>query len=581
MLLNFFVVAWRNLRRNGLYSTVNISGLSIGIACSLLILLWVAEETAYNKFIPKYHRLHQVWVNAEFDGGISSWRSIPLPSYEALKTGHSDIVNTCVTGWGGDRLLTVGEKRIIKEGYFVSNEFLEMFEYPLLAGNAETVLDDPSSIVITQGLAEVLFGKEDPMGKFIKVDDKSLLKVTGVLQNILSNSSFEFEYLIPWKHRESIDPWTVRNKTNWGNYSFQVFIEVSDMTKNQVVEDGIKNMLIEHGEDDIPRSFFLHPMPKWRLYSNFENGIATGGMSDYVQLFTIIASFILVIACINFMNLATARSERRVREVGIRKSLGSSRGQLISQFIGESVFISSISYCIAVVLAFVCLKPYNMLVEKELFIDLTSGSFWLFSLAVILVTGVISGSYPALYLSSFDPIKTLKGSVFVGKRSVTPRKILVTLQFAFSIILMISTVVIYKQIELVKTREIGYQQENLITVETTETIDKNYQVLKNELLQSGIVEAVTRSNSPVNNVQSNNFLGWPGKPETLRVMFTTVACEYDYAKTMGIEMLMGRDFSEEFTSDTASIIINQAALDLMKLENPIGTQLDLWGSKKN
>ncbi|MFT7233189.1 MAG: putative ABC transport system permease protein, partial [Cyclobacteriaceae bacterium] len=401
MLLNFFVVAWRNLRRNGLYSTVNISGLSIGIACSLLILLWVAEETAYNKFIPKYHRLHQVWVNAEFDGGISSWRSIPLPSYEALKTGHSDIVNTCVTGWGGDRLLTVGEKRIIKEGYFVSNEFLEMFEYPLLAGNAETVLDDPSSIVITQGLAEVLFGKEDPMGKFIKVDDKSLLKVTGVLQNILSNSSFEFEYLIPWKHRESIDPWTVRNKTNWGNYSFQVFIEVSDMTKNQVVEDGIKNMLTEHGEDDIPRSFFLHPMPKWRLYSNFENGIATGGMSDYVQLFTIIASFILVIACINFMNLATARSERRVREVGIRKSLGSSRGQLISQFIGESVFISSISYCIAVVLAFVCLKPYNMLVEKELFIDLTSGSFWLFSLAVILVTGVISGSYPALYLSSF------------------------------------------------------------------------------------------------------------------------------------------------------------------------------------
>lgn len=580
MLQNFFVVAWRNLRRNGLYSTVNIAGLSIGIACSILILLWVADETSYDSFIPKNDRLHQVWANAQFDGSISSWRSIPLPSYEALKSGHSDIVNTCVTGWGGDRLLTVGEKRIIKPGYYASNEFLEMFEFPLLIGSAETALDDPSSIVITKDLATILFGNEDPLGQFIKVDDKSLLKVTGILENIPSNSSFEFEYLIPWKHRESIEPWVVSNKTNWGNYSFQVFIEISDKSKAIAVEEGIKNMLTENGQDDIPREFFLHPMPKWRLYSNFENGVATGGMSDYVQLFTIIAGFILVIACINFMNLATARSERRVREVGIRKSLGSTRQQLISQFIGESVFISSISYIIAVVLAFVCLKPYNLLVEKELFIDFTSSQFWLFSLAVIIITGVLSGSYPALYLSSFDPVKTLKGSVFIGKNSGTPRKVLVTLQFAFSIILMISTIVIYNQIELVKNQELGYNQENLITVETTESIEKNYKVLKNELLQSGTVEAVTKSNSPVNQIQSNNFLGWPGKPETLKVIFTTVACDYDYAKTMGIDMLMGRDFSEEYTTDTAAIIINKAALDLMKLEDPIGTQLDLWGGHK-
>ncbi len=580
MLQNFFVVAWRNLRRNGLYSTVNIAGLSIGIACSILILLWVADETSYDSFIPKNDRLHQVWANAQFDGSISSWRSIPLPSYEALKSGHSDIVNTCVTGWGGDRLLTVGEKRIIKPGYYASNEFLEMFEFPLLIGSAETALDDPSSIVITKDLATILFGNEDPLGQFIKVDDKSLLKVTGILENIPSNSSFEFEYLIPWKHRESIEPWVVSNKTNWGNYSFQVFIEISDKSKAIAVEEGIKNMLTENGQDDIPREFFLHPMPKWRLYSNFENGVATGGMSDYVQLFTIIAGFILVIACINFMNLATARSERRVREVGIRKSLGSTRQQLISQFIGESVFISSISYIIAVVLAFVCLKPYNLLVEKELFIDFTSSQFWLFSLAVIIITGVLSGSYPALYLSSFDPVKTLKGSVFIGKNSGTPRKVLVTLQFAFSIILMISTIVIYNQIELVKNQELGYNQENLITVETTESIEKNYKVLKNELLQSGTVEAVTKSNSPVNQIQSNNFLGWPGKPETLKVMFTTVACDYDYAKTMGINMLMGRDFSDEYTTDTAAIIINKAALDLMKLEDPIGTQLDLWGVHK-
>lgn len=580
MIRNFFVVAWRNLSRNRLYSMINISGLSIGIACSVLILLWVSDETSYDSFIPKAKRLHQVWVNAEFNNKINSWRSIPLPSYEALKTGHSDIVNTCVTGWGNDRLLTVGETRVIKEGYYASEEFLEMFEFPLQVGNPETVLDDPLSIVITENLAKVLFGDENPIGQIIKVDDKSSMSVTGILKNIPTNSSFEFDYIMPWKHRESINPWIQRNKTNWGNYSFQVFIELSSEEKAEVAEAGIKDMLTEKGQDDIPRNFFLHPMPKWRLHSNFENGVAKGGMSDYVQLFTIIAAFILIIACINFMNLATARSERRVREVGIRKSLGSNRKQLIYQFIGESVFLSTLSYLIALLIALLCLNPYNTLVEKELVIDPSSWQFWIFSFGVILITGVISGSYPALYLSSFDPVKTLKGAVFVGKNSGIPRKVLVTLQFAFAIILMISTVVIYNQIELVKNRQLGYEQENLITIETTDAIDKNYRVLKNELIQSGMVEAVTKSNSPINNIQSNNFLGWPGKPETLKVIFTTISTEYDYAKTMGIKMLMGRDFSREFSTDTSAIIINKAALDLMKLEEPIiGTKLDLWGEK--
>ncbi|MEP0368361.1 MAG: ABC transporter permease [Cyclobacteriaceae bacterium] len=581
MLRNFFVVTWRNLRRNGLYSTINIAGLSIGIACSILILLWVADETSYDTFIPKVNRLHQVWVNAEFDGKTNSWRSIPLPSYEALKNEHSDIVNTCVTGWGGDHLLTVGDTRIIKRGYFASKEFLQMFEYPLTVGSAETVMENPSSIVISERLGKVLFGDKNPLGEIVRVDDKSTLTVTGILKDIPTNSSFEFDYLIPWKHRESINPWVVRNKTNWGNYSFQVFVELSADDKALIVEEGIKDLITEKGQDDIPREFFLHPMPQWRLHSNFENGVATGGMSDYVQLFTIIAAFILVIACINFMNLATARSEKRVREVGIRKSLGSNRKQLISQFIGESVFISTLSYLLALLLAFACLKPFNALVEKALEIDPLSGQFWIFSVGVILITGVLSGSYPALYLSSFDPVKTLKGSVFTGKNSGTPRKVLVTLQFAFSIILMISTVVIYKQIELVKNREIGYAQENLIIVETTDAIEDNYEVLKNDLEQSGAVESVCISNSPINNIQSNNFLGWPGKPESLKVLFATISTQYDYAKTLGIKMLHGRDFSREFATDTAAIVINKTALDMMDLgDDPIGTQLDLWGAKR-
>lgn len=580
MLKNFIVVTIRNLGRNRLYSIINILGLAVGIACSLLIMLWVTDETSFDSFHPKADRLSQLWVNAEFDGKINSWNSVPLPTYEALKSAHSGIVNTVVADWGGEHLLTVGETRITQDGYWVSEEFLEMFEFPLVVGNAAEVLDDPSSIVISQTLAKSLFGEGDPMGQLIKVDDRSSLKVTGILKDVPQNSSFRFEYLMPWKQRELINPWVVENKTNWGNYSFQVFVELAAPDKHTEVEESIKNMLTEHGETEWPNELFLHPLLKWRLYSNFKDGVPTGGMSDYVQLFTVIAIFILVIACINFMNLSTARSEKRAREVGIRKSLGSGRGQLIAQFIGESVIISFIAYALAILIALLALPAYNDLVNKQLGLDFASPAFWIYSVLVILLTGIISGSYPALYLSGFSPVKTLKGSIKAGKSATTPRKVLVVLQFGFSILLMISTAVIFKQIELVKNRELGYDQENLITVENTADIAKNYQALKLELEQSGYVESVTRSNSAITNIESNNFLGWPGKLESQKVIFTTISTEYDYAKTMGIKVLMGRDFSKEFSTDTAAIVINKAALDLMGLEDPIGTQLDLWGGKR-
>ena len=579
MLKNFIKVAFRNLIKHRLYSVINISGLAIGILCSILILLWVSDETSYNSFIPKKDQLHQVWVDAEFDGGITSWSSVPLPTYEAMKTADAGIINSAVAGWGGTRLLSVDDTRVLKRGYFVSEEFLEMFEYPLIHGEAASVLDEPTSIVLTASMAKTLFGNEDPIGKIVKVDDSSLLTVTGILQDIPSNSSFEFEYLIPWKHREQINEWVLENKDNWGNYSFQIFVELNPALDYRNVEASISEMLTENGEDDMKRELFFHPLPRWRLHSNFENGVSTGGMSDYVQLFTVIAFFILIIACINFMNLATARSERRAKEVGIRKSVGSNRTELILQFIGESMVISLLSFIIALVAAYMILPLYNSLVDKQLFIDFTSANFWIYSFAVVFSTGIVSGSYPAFYLSSFKPATTLKGKVTLGKSASTPRKVLVTLQFGFAILLMIGTVVIYNQIELVKNRELGYNQNNLISMQITEELEQNYDVLKTELLQTASVESMTRSNSSITSINSNNFLGWPGKPEDLRVLFTTIATEYDYAKTMGIEVLEGRDFSRDFKSDTAAIVINKAALDLMDLEDPIGTQLDLWESK--
>jgi ABC-type antimicrobial peptide transport system permease subunit len=581
MFKNYFLVTIRSLFKNGFYSFINIAGLAIGITCSILILLWVSDELSFDKFLPKSDRLYQVWIRAKFDSKISAWKSVPLPTYEAMKTADSNIKNVTVTDWGDHHLLTVGENRFIKKGYFASERFFEMFEFPLKAGNAKQVLGDPRSVVITESMAKALFGNDDPINKVIRIDNENDLKVTGVLGDLPKNSTFQFDFVMPWKFREQINDWVRRNSTNWGNYSFQVFVELNDPSKHAVVERRVKMMLQEHGEKETKPEFFLYPMQRWRLFASFnDDGIEESGMNDYVQLFTLIAIFIIIIACINFMNLATARSERRAREVGIRKSVGSKRRELVLQFMGESTFIAFIAFCFAVLMAQLVLPYYNDMVEKQLFIDYTSATFWIFSLSLILITGFVSGSYPAFYLSSFQPVKVLKGKPTIGKSASLPRKILVTLQFGFSILLIIGTIVIYQQIQLVKGRALGYDQENLMSVKYNNELAKNYRPVKLDLLQCGVVEAVTKSNSSITDINSNNFLGWPGKPDDLRVIFTTIATEYDYTKTMGIKILEGRDFSEDFKSDTASLLVNKAGVDLMNLKDPIGTELDLWGGKR-
>ena len=580
MVKNYLLTALRNLSKHRIYSIINITGLAVGITSSLLILLWVNDELTFDKFIPKVDRIAQVWVNADFDSKINSWRSVPLPTYEAMKTADVHIVNSCVADWGSQHLLTVGDKKIMKKGYFVGGEFLTMFQFPMLYGDPNTALDDASSIVITEKIAKEYFGDEDPVNKLIRVDDNGELKVTGVLKDIPENSTFQFDCLLPYKYWRSVNPWVIRNETNWGNYSFQVFVELNDGKYLSDAENNIKSMISDHDDSDFHKEFMLYPMDRWHLYSSFDNGKEKGGMIDFVKLFSVIAIFILVIACINFMNLSTARSAGRAREVGIRKAMGSRKAHLVFQFITESMMITVTAYLIAILLTLLTLPLYNNLVQKKLAIDFTSPQFWIFSMALILLTGIISGSYPAFYLSSFQPVRVLKGKILEGKRASLPRKVLVIVQFAFSILLIAGTIVIYRQIQMVRDRELGYKQNNLIQVVQNDEMGKNYEVIKNELLRSGFVEGVTTSNSPVTEIHSNNFLGWPGKPDDLRVIFTTITTEYDYCKTMGIKILMGRDFSRDFKSDTSAILINKAALDLMNLKDPLGTQLDLWDSKR-
>lgn len=581
MFKNYALVTLRNLFKHRVYSFINIFGLAIGICCATLILLWVQDETSYDTFLPKNDRLYQVYQHQTYDGEINTQRSLPLPAYRALKNRDNQIVNTAVSDWGMNHLLTVENKPLTKRGFFVSREFLEMFRFPLLKGDASQVLDDPYSIVITQSMATTFFGNTDPVNRMIRFEDQYDLKVTGVLKDLPGNSSFEFEYLIPWSFREANDPYVKRNTENWGNNSFQVYAELRDPEEAAAVNASIERLIDEHEkQSSLKPRLFLHPLPDWRLHSEFENGVPVGGQSDYVKLFTIIAIFILVIACINFMNLATARSERRAREVGVRKAVGSNRANLVAQFMGESFFITLIAYLLALLVTLAVLPAYNNLVDKDLYIDVTSPLFWGTTLIAIAGTGILAGSYPAFYLSSFRPTQVLKGRVSTGKKASTPRKVLVTLQFGFSILLLVGTFVIIKQINLVQGRELGYDQENLINLDYNPGLRETYKVIKTELLQSGRVEGVTRSNSEITNIYSNNFLGWPGKPEEQRVIFTTIAAHYDYAETMGIEVLMGRDFSENYPDDSTKIIINKAGLELMDLENPIGTQLELWGEKR-
>ncbi len=576
MLQNYLKIALRSLLKNGVYSFINIAGLSIGITCSILILLWVNNELSWDGFHEKKNNLYRVYINGQGDNGIYTQRAIPLPLWEELKTDR-DIKHVVPTNWGQTYLLTYGENRLYKKGYYAGDDFLKMFSFPVVKGSADNQLKDPSTIVITESTAKSLFGEEDPMGKVVRVDDTIDLTVTGVTKDVPSNSTFQFECLIPFTAYMNRENWVKESLSNWGSNSFNLYVQFDEKADPQVIENRVKDVIKKHEENTTHEVTFL-AMDRWKLYSEFKEGKSVSGDIVYVRLFSIIATFILVIACINFMNLATARSERRAREVGIRKSIGSKRKELIIQFLGETLFISAIAFVIAIVLVQLALPLYNNLVDKKLFIDFTNPLLWLGAFGVILITGLIAGSYPAFYLSSFQPAAVLKGRMQAGKSGTIPRKVMVTLQFFFSIVLIIATLVIYLQLNHLKDRPTGYDQDQLMMVSVTGDIQKNYKTIKNELIDTGLASSVSTSSSPITAIYA--FMGgvsWPGKREDQRAGIATVATSLDYTKTMGIKIKQGRDFSEEF-NDSLSIMLNESAVKYMGLKNPLEEKIR-WDDK--
>ncbi len=579
MLKNYFTIAFRNLTKNSFYSFINISGLSVGIASAVLILLWVTDELSFNRFHKNYDQLYQVYLSQELANGIVTDNALPYPAKEAIKNNSSQVKHIVMTNWGEGNLFTVGENRFNKMSLSVTEDFLKMFSFDLLKGNPETALADPTSIVLTESTAKALFGDQDPINKLVKIDNDREQKVTGIIKDIPEQSTFQFDILLPFAFYEATQSWVRNAKDNWANNTFQMYVELQPNSLLADANKSIKDLVKENKKEALTEELFLHPMDQWRLYTNFENGKTSGGMIEYVQLFTLIAVFVLIIACINFMNLATARSESRAREVGIRKSVGSRRKELIFQFLGESILITFIAFLVGLVMVEVLLPFYNTMVDKKLFIDYNNIWIWISALGLVLLTGIVAGSYPAFYLSAFQPVKVLKGKVQVGKGASTPRKVLVTLQFGFSILLIIGTIVIYQQIQHVKNREMGYDRENLMLIWTTSDIERNFETLRQELTGTGVVKSVAKSNSPITAIFATNEVEWEGMPEGPPVEFTTIATEYDYTQTMGIKMIEGRDFSRDFKSDSAAAVINKTALNQMGLTSPLGTKMKMHGTE--
>lgn len=581
MLINYLRIALRNLTKNKVFSFINIFGLAIGITCCILIMLWVHDELTFNKWMPKYDRLYTVMVRAEYDGRVNVWNANPPISADVMKDENADIANVVKTDWGGSHLLAPGDKTdrtgVRKKGYYVSDAYLQMFEHPMIKGDRSTALKEINSIVLTESTARALFGDKDPIDQTVRMNDEDELKVTGVIRDIPSNTTDQFDFLTTWDLYLK-QPWVKDMSTKWDAFSFNVAVELTENADKTAVDEKLRTLLTRNGQTDFKKEQFLHPMSKWRLYSQFENGVAVGGLITYVQMFSIIAGVILLIACVNFMNLATARSEKRAVEVGVRKSVGSGRFQLVYQFIGESIVITAISFATGLLLAQLLLPSYNQLVSKHLTMPYTSPVFWIGSVVAVLVVGTVAGSYPAFYLSAFKPALVLKGARSTSGGAL-PRKVLVTLQFAFSMVLMAATIVVYQQIQHVRQRDIGYSQDNMLIVDYNLDVRRNFKAIKNELLQTGVVAGVTKSNAAITDQTSWSPVDWAGKPEEQKVFFVTTATEYDYVSTMGIKILEGRDFSEEYRSDSASVVINAEAKKLMGLdEETVGSTIYFHGA---
>jgi putative ABC transport system permease protein len=568
MVKNFFLITWRNLKRNKSFSFINITGLAIGMAAATLILLWIQHEVSYDNFHENKNRLYQAWNRYTTDGQTGCWNNTPIPMASAIMQDYPEVEKTARVQFLPPVKIDFGDKKFYGRGRIVDSSFLEMFTFPVINGNAAVALNDPSSIVLAEKLAKTIFGNDDPVGKVLTLDNTDIFKVSAVVKSPPTNSQFEFEFLIPWAYMR-MKGW---DDPYWGNNRLATYVLLKQSASLSSIESKIKTLRKNYDKDDPNIETFLYPMSRWHLYGSFENGKESGGRIEIVRLFGIIAAFILLIACINFMNLSTARSEKRAKEVGIRKVVGAQKKSLVAQFLGESVMIAVIAGTFALFIVQLVLPAFNKLVDKKLFIDFENPLFWLAGLAFILITGILAGSYPSVYLSSFKPVSVLKGSLKTVNALVTPRKVLVIVQFTFAIILIIATIIVRQQIQNAQDRQTGYAKDNLVYHFTEGESTKNYMLIKNDLLSSGTALSVTMTSSPVTEGWSNTWgLEWKGKDPKDKTIINRFCADDEVAKTLGLQIVAGRDFDlKNFPTDSSAALLNESAVKHMGFKEPLG-----------
>ncbi|MBI1768105.1 MAG: ABC transporter permease [Bacteroidetes bacterium] len=585
MIKSYFIIAFRNLRKNLGYSFINIAGLAMGMAVALLIGLWIWDEITFNRYHKNYDRIAQVWQHNLYNGTKESQVSNPYLMAEEIRNNFgSDFKYVLQSSWTFSRTLAHGEKIFIKRGNYFEPAVTEMLSLKMLKGTRDC-LKDPYSIALSTSLAQAYFGNADPMGQIMRLDNEVDVKVTGVYEDLPYNSTFrDMGYIVPWELYLITNKWIKKMNDPWGSNFTQTFAQVADQADMEKISAKIVNVKFNKLRDEDDRKYkpevFLHPMSKWHLYSEFENGKNIGGRIEFVWLFGIIGVFVLLLACINFMNLSTARSEKRAKEVGIRKSIGSVRAQLISQFFSESLVVALLAFVVSLLFVQLALPMFNQVADKKLALLWSNPLFWIAGISFSLLTGIIAGSYPALYLSSFQPVKVLKGTFRAGRFASIPRKVLVVLQFTVSVVLIIGTIVVFRQIEFAKNRPIGYDRNGLINIyQTTPEIHKHFDAVRNELKNAGAIVELTESGSPVTQVwNTNGGFTWKGKDPALSVDFPNNGVNYEYGKTVGLIFKDGRDFSREHATDSSAFVINESALKFLGFKNPVGEILN-WNNK--
>ena len=592
MLRNYLKIALRNLIKNKVYSFINIGGLAVGMAVAMLIGLWVWDEYSYNHYHTNFERIAHVRnrYTEPLEQKTNSSNALPEPVEKVLRNKYGHLFkHIVIENWTGDYAVKVGEKNLTKTGKFMQSEVIDMLSLKMIEGNAQS-LNTLQGIIISKSAAEAFFGDKNPINQTIKIDNKINGQITGIYEDLPANSTFgDIDFFGNYENIKANDADLKANENNWNNGSRQIYVQLADKVSIAQANTVIKDLFLKDSPPDYSELIekykveaWLNPMKNWYLYSEFKDGDPVGGRITFVWMFLIVGVFVLFLACINFMNLSTARSEKRAKEVGIRKAVGSIKSQLISQFLSESFLVVLLAFNIALLLVVVSLTAFNELAEKRIVFPAQNPIFWSISIVFLFITTFLSGLYPAFYLSSFEPIKVLKGTIRLGKFASLPRKILVVVQFTVSVALIIGTMVVYQQIQYTQNRPIGYSQNGLVRIPMNDSgFFNNKSVIKDELLANGVATHVAFSSSPVTNIWDNwGGFTWKGKNPESESHFSVTRINEDFGKTIQWKVKQGRDFSREFGTDTSAVIINESAAKYIGLKNPIGEFITHDSDKK-